>query len=710
MLIGQGEPDILPERLGVNRNQMIFGLLVGLVLCGVLRSAIATRLDSFDIDEAYHITAGVTYVRLGDYRLNPEHPPLIKLWVGTLLPPGVVKTPKFRPMAEKWDERHFTETVVFTENDPDVVQRRARLAMFVLNGILLLGFALAVWRAFGDRIGPVMAIGTLAFLVIDPTIAAHLPVVLTDLPVALLGATALLLAWNAFRWGRITDVLIAGLALGLTLGAKHTGLIVGVAVAFLGVIMLVRKEANRSRWLRSGQVLAVLVLAWITLWGLYRFRFNESPAGLDLFNRPLDAKIADLHRPLLRDAVSLMARTHFMPRSYLWGLADILHVGVEGRVTPIFFMGRLYVERVPFYFFPTVLMIKVPIGLTALALLGVVLVLFERRARRPPERRRDAGATRNWSGSEPLLVILLFGGLLLFMLIKGTSSYAGMRHALIVLPSIAVAGAAALAIAWKRKSRALLAGITLATIVAMASAIPVLRPWEYYNELVGGADNAWRHLSDESMESGQRTKELAAYYHRYLQPKGEIPYVEYSESYPEDDRRGIPSMQAQWKAHPETDTSDVVSGTIMIAAAMLAPGQHSDFILDYTPLLATQPVQRYGNLMIFRGTFTLAGPRALRLADRALDAEYSATPDLEKAELLLSRSLEANPKVYYRWIEMGNIRLQRGKRDDAVRAYENARANAPAGDEIIPLLTRQVQRVSQEDLKSVAPLRNPILE
>lgn len=31
-------------------------------------------------------------------------------------------------MAEKWDERHFTETVVFTENDPDVVQRRARIA------------------------------------------------------------------------------------------------------------------------------------------------------------------------------------------------------------------------------------------------------------------------------------------------------------------------------------------------------------------------------------------------------------------------------------------------------------------------------------------------------------------------------------------------------------------------------------------------------
>ncbi len=331
---------------GARRKKTVLVLLVGLILCGILRSAIATRLDSFDIDEAYHITAGVTYVRLGDYRLNPEHPPLIKLWVGAFLTPSVFKTPQLRPLAEKWDERHFTETVVFTENDPDAAQRRVRLAMFILNGILLLGFALAVWRAFGSEIGPMMAVGALAFLIIDPTIAAHLPVVLTDLPVALLGATAILLAWSAFRRGSKVDILLAGLALGLTLGAKHTGLIVAVAVAFLGAVMSLRKEENSPRLPRLAQVFVVLLLAWITLWGLYRFRFNESPAGLDLFNRPLAAKIADLHRPLLRNAVTLMARTHFMPRSYLWGLADILHVGVEGRVTPMFFPGpHLYAAR-----------------------------------------------------------------------------------------------------------------------------------------------------------------------------------------------------------------------------------------------------------------------------------------------------------------------------------------------------------------------------
>jgi hypothetical protein len=39
----------------------------------IIRSAIATRLDGFTFDEAYHIAAGVSYVRYADFRINPEH-------------------------------------------------------------------------------------------------------------------------------------------------------------------------------------------------------------------------------------------------------------------------------------------------------------------------------------------------------------------------------------------------------------------------------------------------------------------------------------------------------------------------------------------------------------------------------------------------------------------------------------------------------------
>lgn len=63
--------------MGSSRSYSIaLAVLIGL---GVLRSSIATRLDGFSVDEPYHIVAGVSYVRTGDFRLNPEHPPLVKL-------------------------------------------------------------------------------------------------------------------------------------------------------------------------------------------------------------------------------------------------------------------------------------------------------------------------------------------------------------------------------------------------------------------------------------------------------------------------------------------------------------------------------------------------------------------------------------------------------------------------------------------------------
>jgi hypothetical protein len=52
-----------------------------------------------------------------------------------------------------------------------------------LNGLLLLALTFALERVFNAGV----SLGTLLFLPIDPTVAAHLPVVMTDLPVALLG-------------------------------------------------------------------------------------------------------------------------------------------------------------------------------------------------------------------------------------------------------------------------------------------------------------------------------------------------------------------------------------------------------------------------------------------------------------------------------------------------------------------------------------------
>src|SRR5262245_61488566 len=94
------------------------GLLVAL---GVARSWYGTRLDSFTIAEPWHVVAGATYVRTGDFHLNPEHPPLMKLWVGAFMPDTFRLRPQ-EPIAEKIQERRFVQETMFYDNDSDAAQ------------------------------------------------------------------------------------------------------------------------------------------------------------------------------------------------------------------------------------------------------------------------------------------------------------------------------------------------------------------------------------------------------------------------------------------------------------------------------------------------------------------------------------------------------------------------------------------------------------
>src|SRR5580693_3313398 len=147
LLSAASEPRISANLFTIKRRIFVWLALL-LVALAILRSIVATRLDGFTIDEAYHITAGVSYVKYHDFRINPEHPPLVKLWVGSVLAATGFRLDSLRNFNDKPEERHFTNRAVYRQNDPDSVQRRARVAMYVLNGLLLLFFALALERTF----------------------------------------------------------------------------------------------------------------------------------------------------------------------------------------------------------------------------------------------------------------------------------------------------------------------------------------------------------------------------------------------------------------------------------------------------------------------------------------------------------------------------------------------------------------------------------
>src|SRR3546814_9370131 len=100
-------------------------LLLALVLLAVLRSSTGTRLDSFTIDELWHIVAGTSYARGDGFHLNPEHPPLVKRWVGAAIP-GDFRLRTRQAPAEKAQDREWGGPTRVTQTDPQTARPSLR--------------------------------------------------------------------------------------------------------------------------------------------------------------------------------------------------------------------------------------------------------------------------------------------------------------------------------------------------------------------------------------------------------------------------------------------------------------------------------------------------------------------------------------------------------------------------------------------------------
>jgi tetratricopeptide (TPR) repeat protein len=333
------------------------------------------------------------------------------------------------------------------------------------------------------------------------------------------------------------------------------------------------------------------------------------------------------------------------------------------------------------------LLVKVPLGLLALAAAGMTLM----RTRRCPRRVEL-----------PLYSTLGLVMLFLVFLARSNAGYAGVRHALVVMPPMAMLGALALKTAPARNRRVLRGFVLLAVLAALVSALPVMRPWEYYNELVGGAQNAWRYCNDEGLDLRQRTAELIRYYDEHIRGTEEAVYDEYGISDEQKTRHGLKF----WSWQDDLSDSDMISGTVFISAKALS----LEPIYDYAALRQAQPVARFGNLLIFHGTFHLPWLRATNRLARALEILSSEQKDVAAAERLLTESIALYPQDYRVALELGNLLAARGARQEAIRAYELARSNAPRGDKMVDLLTRQIDQITIEPSEQVPPLRNAWLE
>jgi tetratricopeptide (TPR) repeat protein len=131
---------------------------------------------------------------------------------------------------------------------------------------------------------------------------------------------------------------------------------------------------------------------------------------------------------------------------------------------------------------------------------------------------------------------------------------------------------------------------------------------------------------------------------------------------------------------------------------------------DPAALYSTAPAARFGNLFVYRGTFYLPGLLASDSYWAAINKMYAPKPDLAEAERLFRQSVQLDPAAYFVYIDLGNLALGRGAREEALSQYQEALHRAPNKILSRPV-EEQIQRFSGTTATSQIPsLRDPNIE
>ena len=143
----------------------------------------ALRENSATYDETTYVPAGFTYVTRGDFRLNPEHPPLVKaLFALPILPlsPSISAETERAFDAAPGDRNNaqwiFGYRFLYRDNQPEPLLLRARLvALLLTSGLVLIVF---VWAR--ELFGTAGALFAASLITLDPNFLAHGALATTD--------------------------------------------------------------------------------------------------------------------------------------------------------------------------------------------------------------------------------------------------------------------------------------------------------------------------------------------------------------------------------------------------------------------------------------------------------------------------------------------------------------------------------------------------
>ncbi|MBX3010600.1 MAG: glycosyltransferase family 39 protein [Caldilineaceae bacterium] len=429
-------------------------LVLGLALFALQALTISPH-KSAAFDEQYHLAAGYSYWKTGDFRLATTHPPLMGLiGASALLGDDTIVLPLDHPAWQAGDRFLFSDVFLWEANpDPQALLVAARQPI-VLVGLFLLLVIYSWARQLWGRNG---ALFVLLLAVFDPNLLANARVVTTDLGLSCFLALASWCLWAWLEKPRGWKLVVIGLAAGLAMSAKYTGLLFWPAALFL-ILVYPRQADQPPRWQRLLALVGMGLVACTVVWAVYRFTLG----------------------PMVDGPLPWPLPAPFYWQQLWWSFTRIIDLQAA-RLD--FFWGEAGAGW--WNYFPVALALKTPLPLLLLALLGGWYTLRQHQGK----------------------VVLALWTLPLLFLALGMSGILtiGYRHLLPAIPLLLVqaGGAVVWATQWQRPRW----GYGLLAVCALWFLVSVLRVYPhqdaYFNELAGPWPQWSSYLVDSNLDWGQ---------------------------------------------------------------------------------------------------------------------------------------------------------------------------------------------------------------
>jgi hypothetical protein len=650
------------ERSGSRRGAAEVAGVVALVLVLGTQLALTVRQESQTWDEADHIFAGYMSWKSADFGLNPEHPPLVKLLATAPLLPLPLKVPELQKRDFKIEAFLDGKDFLYG-NDPDAILLRTRMAAATLTLLL----AVLVFVATREMFGAGAAFVALTLLVFEPNLLAHGAFVTTDAGISCLMFATVFAFYRYVKAPSPWRLLVVGVAAGLALATKHSGIFIFPILFLLAACEVVRQRlaAGRNTEAATGKaaagsgkralrlaasLVAVTVVALAVLWAFYGFRYQARPAGWQL-NPPL-AVYAGWLKPHEAWAISTMASWHVLPESYLYGLADV-------RLTANFYtsylLGKTYPHGVWFYF-PVAFLIKSTLAFLALFLLALVAV-----------------ATRRLNRWREVLFLTVPPAFYLLVSMSAGMNI-GVRHILPLYVFIsALAGGGAWAFTSRNRKWAYAVAALLVFHVA-SSALTFPHYIAYSNELWGGPSNTYRLLSDSNADWGEQLK----WTKKYLDERGvkDCWFVYFAEGVAEPSYYGIPckplpTADSLW-INERIEAPASIDGPVLISASNLSGYEFGPGPLNpYEQFKQLKPTAVIGReVFVFDGHFDIPLAAALSRVQNAQNLLAAGQAGQALAEAQGAVALA--PDAVQTRMALGDVLAAAGRAEEARAEYEKA--------------------------------------